>query len=247
MAMSTGGKIDKALKIPLYYQLKEILLEEIRQLEPDEMMEPESVLIAKYDVSRTTVRQAIAELIRENYLYTIRGKGTFVAKRQDGLRYMNQIESYDEQVRQSGLVPSTRILEQQIILANKNIAEQMRVQENSGVLHLKRLRYADKIPLCIAESYLPLPECAPLVQKDMENHSLYTALEEDCGKKVVHVHRRIKAGLANAEDSKILMVDQGTPLLFFTNIATTEDGQVVEYCESRFRVDMIAFTVELNI
>ena len=76
---------------------------------------------------------------------------------------------------------------------------------------------------------------------------MYKALEEDCGKKVVHVHRRIKAGLANEADSQLLMVEPGTPLLYFTNIATTEDGLIVEYCESRFRVDRIASTVELNI
>lgn len=50
-------------------------------MQPDEMIAPESMLIEKYGVSRTTVRQAIAELIAEKYLYTIRGKGTFVADR----------------------------------------------------------------------------------------------------------------------------------------------------------------------
>ncbi|MCI8853327.1 MAG: GntR family transcriptional regulator [Lachnospiraceae bacterium] len=74
-------RIDKNAKLPLYYQLKEILLQEIRSMQPDEMIAPESMLIEKYGVSRTTVRQAIAELIAEKYLYTIRGKGTFVADR----------------------------------------------------------------------------------------------------------------------------------------------------------------------
>ena len=111
-------RIDKNAKLPLYCQLKEILLRDIKKMQPDEMITPESMLIERYNVSRTTVRQAIAELITEGYLYTIRGKGTFVADRKVDLVYMNKIESFAEQVRNSGYTPHTKVLEQKKIPAS---------------------------------------------------------------------------------------------------------------------------------
>lgn len=63
--------IDKSLPLPLYYQLKQIIINSIDDniYKEDEAIPTERELIEKYNVSRTTVRQALNELCTEGYLY----------------------------------------------------------------------------------------------------------------------------------------------------------------------------------
>src|SRR5690625_5377240 len=76
-------QIDKHNLKPLYYQLKEILQQEIMsgKLKPGDAIPSERELIDYYKISRTPVRQAINDLVTEGFLVRRHGKGTFVADR----------------------------------------------------------------------------------------------------------------------------------------------------------------------
>ena len=73
--------IDKNIPLPLYYQLKQIIINLIDDgvYKEDETIPTEHELIEKYQLSRTTVRQALNELVTEGYLYKRKGVGTFVS------------------------------------------------------------------------------------------------------------------------------------------------------------------------
>ena len=70
-------------KSPLYYQLAEIIIEEIKtkNLKEDDKILTEREYCEKYNLSRATVRQGIAYLEKKGYLYKIQGCGTFVSSR----------------------------------------------------------------------------------------------------------------------------------------------------------------------
>jgi len=74
-------KLDKRSTQPLYAQLKELLVERIQQgtYKPGQQIPSELALCEELDLSRPTVRQAIAELVTEGILTILKGKGTFVA------------------------------------------------------------------------------------------------------------------------------------------------------------------------
>ena len=69
--------VDKDTPIPLYYQVKKIILDRIlsNELSPGEAIPTEKSFCGMYDISRTTVRQAITELVNEGYLYRVKSKG----------------------------------------------------------------------------------------------------------------------------------------------------------------------------
>src|SRR5690242_6330835 len=68
------------LRLPKYYQVKRQLLELTAALDAGSPVPPERELARSYGTSRTTVRQALAELVIEGRLLRMQGKGTFVAK-----------------------------------------------------------------------------------------------------------------------------------------------------------------------
>ena len=59
--------IDRMSPLPFYYQLKQILLTELRdrELSPGARLPGDHELCETYDVSRTVVRQALTELETE--------------------------------------------------------------------------------------------------------------------------------------------------------------------------------------
>ncbi len=79
-AENEGGAPIRTARVPKYYRLKKHLLDMTETLPPGTPVPPERTLAAEFDTSRTTVRQALQELVVEGRLERIQGKGTFVAK-----------------------------------------------------------------------------------------------------------------------------------------------------------------------
>ena len=71
-------QIDRSSPLPLYYQLKQILLEKIESglWSPGDLIPSEHELQETYGVSRTTVRQTLSDLVHEGVLVRHRGRGT---------------------------------------------------------------------------------------------------------------------------------------------------------------------------
>ena len=69
-------KLDRNTPVPLYYQLKQYLIGQIRsgKLKVGDMLPTEFELCEKFGVSRPTVRQAMSEMVAEGYLSSPQGQ-----------------------------------------------------------------------------------------------------------------------------------------------------------------------------
>lgn len=78
---------------PLYIQLKNVLLDQIKSgiWKEKDQIPTELELMESYHLGRDTVRKAVSILVQEGYLIKRRGKGTFVAKTQFSIRFDSPI------------------------------------------------------------------------------------------------------------------------------------------------------------
>ncbi len=164
-----SNRIQKDIPIPLYYQLKELILSEIKNgnYPGGSMIPTESEICSFFHISRTTVRQAITELVQEGHLYRVKSKGTFVAIKPINQDFIQKLESFDEQIRRSGSIPSTEILELSRRTADNKVAEKLNLTEGDPVIYLYRKRFADKRPIVLVETFLPYDKCSFLLTQDL--------------------------------------------------------------------------------
>lgn len=242
----TRNWIDRNSPVPMYYQLKNIVLDEIKKgsLKPGDLLPSELELGEIYDLSRTTIRQAIIELVGEGYLYRVKGKGTFVAKPKLLQDFMRKIESYDEQIRRLGMTPSTKVLKNDTVEACEEVANALGVHVGSEVVLLRRLRYANDEPIVILDTFLT-PNCIGVTKMDMEKHGLYSFLARSREMEIKRVIRNFEAVAATEEMSAYLQVDLGHPIQLVTTIGFNQKGIPVEYSIAEYRGDKNRFTVEL--
>ncbi|MDN3357016.1 GntR family transcriptional regulator [Actinomadura sp. DC4] len=231
-------------RVPKYYRLKKHLVELTEALAPGSPLPPERSLAEKYGTSRTTVRQALAELVIEGRLQRIQGKGTFVAKPKVAQEL--QLVSYTEDMRHHGLSPETRILDIGYVTADEQLATLLAIRPGGRALRIHRLRLADGEPMSIDTSLLPARRF-PGLRKELPRHkSLYETLATAYDVHLAEAEETIETVLATPEDAQLLGVDVGLPLLLLSRHAFDLAGEPVEWAQSLYRGDRYKFITRLR-
>ena len=240
--------LNKGVPIPLYYQLKEILLEYIKEnpIDPEKPIPTEIKLSEFFGISRPTVRQAINELVVEGFLYRIKGKGTFTSKPKIKQDFLLVLDNFNNEMRKKGLTPSTKLLEFKVVKSDEDISEALHLSLYSDVFQLSRLRFADEEPNVFVVTYIPYNQCSNLVSEDLESDSLYEILEKKYNLIISKVTRVLEAKLASEYEAKLLHIEKGAPLQFFESIAYLNDSTPIEYSLANYRGDRNNFTFELR-
>ena len=232
------------LRLPKYYTVKRQLLELIVTMAPGSPVPPERELARDYGTSRTTVRQALAELVVEGRLLRRQGKGTFVAKPK--VAQSLELASYTEGMRAHGLHPQTRILEIGYIAADEDLAARLGIRPGGRTLRIHRLRLADGEPMSVDTSHLPARRF-PGLRKQLKRHSsLYETLASAYGVQLTEAEETIETVLADPHNADLLAVDVGLPLLLLSRHAVDVTGETVEWAQSWYRGDRYKFVTRLR-
>jgi GntR family transcriptional regulator len=224
-------KIDHKVKLPLYDQIEQNLRDLIinGQLKPGEAVPPEWELVDLYGVSRLTVRKALDELVRQNWLERKHGVGTFVHQPTMASIVASKL-SFTEQMRAIGRKPSSKLISQRVIPATTKVSRALRIEEGESIFEITRVRLADEIPIllettCISNARFPsLPE-----QDWTESQSLYKILGEEYGVVISALDHTIKPVTLTETEARHLKAKAGIPALLSEIIAYSRDGSPVEY------------------
>ena len=240
-------KLDKSVPIPLYFQLKELILNEIKKenYKDGDMIPTENEISEKFQISRTTVRQAITELVQEGWLYRVKSKGTFATHPKIPQDFLRKLESFHDQIERLGMKPSTQLIELEQRKADREVAEALGIAEGDEVIYLFRKRFADENPVVTIQTYLPYDKCSFIMEHDLQKDALYEILAQKKETKIHKVKRRIEAVEAEEGDMRLLDMEQGKPVQFFTSIGYTYEDVALEYSKARYRGDRSFFEITI--
>ena len=226
----TINTIDRSSPLPLYYQLKRILLRHIQDgdIVPGATIPTETELQERYGVSRITVRRALSDLASEGYVSRQPGRGTFVLR----LKLQDRSEKLggfgDELVAQ-GFKVEWQILQHEMQPASHHIAQKLRIHEGQPFLRFQRLTYADGEPITLVTVYLVIGEGMTLTREELNGDSMYPLLERKYGIALHHGDRTIEATLALEDEARLLHVKANAPMLLIETIVYDERSQPVAF------------------
>src|SRR5499426_1361757 len=238
-------------KIPLYYQLENILREKIMSgvFAAGSRLPTEAELIRLYGVGRITVRQALAALAKDGLIERKRRRGTFVTERKAGRRaFEERIDltgSLDEIISaEAGM--KFKVIEMRRVEADPQEAELFGLGAGEPLYRVKRLGLREDKPRNLTLDYLPAEIGEKLTLEELSAGSLLQTLETRFGLKLKSATQRITAALADPYLAKSLDVRVGSPMLSIERAVYAGRDAPVEFSQSLSVADLDGYVIRLT-
>lgn len=214
--------IEKNSPTPIYIQLKNIIKNAILngEIGQNEMIPSETQLAETYNITRTTVRRALAELANENLLRKEHGRGTFASLRPISYSMWN-FSSFTDYVQKKGKTPVSKVISAEVVQIDSR--DFYKLERARGVKEDGEIQF-----LTVDTSHLPLHLFPGIGGFDFENRSLYEVMRKEYRIYPSLVDLSIKPYDTDQRTAQIFGIDSGTPLLMAKGRVTNDDNTLVE-------------------
>jgi len=233
-------------RLPLYAQVEDVLVARISSgaLPVGTQLPSEEELIREFDVSRTTIRATIQNLVRRGLVEIRRGRGTFVASPRM-VQELTELTGFVEDMRILGRTPTARVLTREVIPADPLVAEKLAVPVETTVVQIRRVRLSDGVPLSFDETYLPEELGRKVMTDDLAKEPIFKLLEERYDTPLVEAEYVLEAAAADFTVATALEIPVGSPIFVIERTSYTSRHRAVDYERLHYRGDRIRFKTRL--
>ena len=199
----------------------------------------------KYKVSKSTIVKALECLEIKGSIYQVRGSGIFVRKKNNfGDNYINLnymmgfTKNFGDDLR-----VSSKIIDFDVIFANKKEASLLDCKVGEEVYMIKRLRYLDKKIIYLEEAYYK-KSIVPVLNRDIAKNSIFKYLMEDLNLSIGFSDTYINAEKLDSKIAKILELSPGDPCMVFLQQVYLINGKVVNFTKLTYHYKHIKFFLQ---
>lgn len=227
--------------IPLYIQVKRLILKEIKNsFKANEIIPTETQLEKKYGVSRITIRKAIEELEKDGIVQKKQGIGTFV--RESKISYQaNFIDSLTQYLAKEDIKLTTSSIFFEIIEQDHFVKKLLNCKE---LLCIKRVRLLQGVPFALMTNYFDINK-VPNIDKKFQIESLYEFLKIEYNIELKSANETIEAVAASKNEAMKLDVNEGFPLLSLKRLAFDKHDVQIEFSHLLFHSNMYKHNLNL--
>lgn len=236
--------IQRESPTPLYHQLKELLAERITsgEWQAGDMLPTEEQLQEQYEISRTTVRQALKELEVEGHISRQRGRGTFVSRPKISHSAEPHFRLTDV-LKEQGVQPGWRMLDAAWAPASADVAERLNLERETPIFCLRRLRLANDEAIGYHVAYAS-PAVATAIDKGrLESGGSLDYLRGGDALEGSYANRVLEAIPASEEVASWLDVEAGMPMFLIRRRVFNRQGQPIELLRAVYRGDRLQYHV----
>lgn len=241
--MESNGKPSK--RISLYLQVKDTIIKRIQEKiwKPNSMIPTENELMEEFNVSRTTIRQAISFLVQDGILEKKQGKGTFI-KPGIFVGSLGKLKGFAEEAIENGVFPSSKLLQVQTTGNLQAEKSMLKLPTDENIVVIERLRFANQTPVAVERSCWPNDIGKLLMNEDLNGATFYEILERN-GITLKHAKEKISAINATLMEADLLGIRRGQALLKMERVSYGNDDRPIEFTTTKFRHDTYQYSIEL--
>jgi GntR family transcriptional regulator len=248
MDLNSTREIDRRSPIPFYVQLRMNLIEAIQKqsLSAGDRFPSDHELANHFQLSRSVVRQTMAELETEGVVTRLRGKGTFLEgpKVSEGLA--GWTGGLAEDTERRGSTVHSDVIRLERTAADGRISDLLRLHDSTDVYVLERVRSVDGEPWSHTISWMPSHLVPGIDEVDFSTASLYDTLKVKYGLVLDRARRSVEAALAGETTGRYLGIGSGDPVLRLTSVQFDPSGRPIETFVAYHRGDRSRFDVDLE-
>lgn len=245
--------INKYSNVPLYSQLKDLIIEKIENGEylEENKIPSEQELCEQYDISRPTVRQAITELTNSGCLYKEKGKGTFVAKSKTKVDIKSYtgftdsiLDSQDPGQHDIISIKSVKSCEEKCLEGIFGHHSAYNQQNEFAQIKYVTVHKNDLLSLNI--SYIPLSLFPGIIEDIKAKKPSYDIMRGKYPLLPIKTKSSLEIIYTDQAEAQFLQVQTGQPLIKIENVLYSKSGQIVEYIMAKYRSDKCKLLFENN-
>ncbi|GAA4086674.1 GntR family transcriptional regulator [Nonomuraea soli] len=227
---------------PLWSQTADLILDEIgrRGLEPGSKLPPERELCAHLDISRVTLRKALARLVERGVVTASHGRGWFVAAPASVREWPKDLESFTATALRKGLRPGSLVLTQEVRPATLDEAERLGLPAGAPLFDLERVRLLNDVRIAVDRTLVVAGLAPGLDQVDFSSASLFEHLRT-AGVELDRSEATIEARGADEALAGRLGIEPRSSVLVLDQVIYSADQQAVllstvQYSGERYRL-----------
>jgi GntR family transcriptional regulator len=231
---------------PRYQQLHRLISDAITSgtMVTGDRLPAERELAELADISRVTVRKAIAQLVADGLIEQRKGAGSFVRDATPKLEQsLSTLVSFTENMASRGMTSSSLVLSSGLFTPSSTEMFALGVSSVDRVARVNRLRSVDDKPIALEHSSLP-QDILPKPEKIQT--SLYEVLRQT-GKAPTRAIQRVTAVNATAHDAELLELREGSAVLKIERTGYLGTGRPIEFSSGLYRSDIYDFVSELRL
>ncbi len=215
---------------PIYKQIEEWVRQQIISgVWPEHYkLSSETDLAAKLQVSRGTIRKAIAELISQGLLVQIHGRGTFVSSRTLESPLAERLLTFSDDLLDKNIPFETRVLETAVITPGQRVLSLLSIPPSGRAFYLKRLRIVADTTRVLLCNYVVYDFCHGIERVDFTVKRLFETLERNFKLQLDWGRRCFQAQAAPEDVAPVIGVQPGEPVMYMEQIAYLRDGSPIE-------------------
>ena len=210
------------------------LIEEKNLKQGDKLPSIEN-LMEVYDAGKNTILKALNVLEKQAYIYQVAGSGSFVRKSKR-LGYINLTAAVGLKSNLSDLDLETKMLDLKIIKPNREIMDNLNVDEDDDIYYVKRLRSVGKKGFSIEESYYVKSIVFYLNQEIVED-SIFNHLLENLNITPGFTDHFMTLETLTKVEADLLHLEENSPAMLVESIFFLKDGVPFNYSKVLYQQD----------
>lgn len=230
--------------VPKYFSISQKIIGRIKggELTPGMKVPSENEIIKDHKVSNTTARKILSEMESAGWVTKIKGKGTYV-RQNSIMRSANRILSFTKNMLESGHQPSTKVLGANVVRNGYTaVINGRKYKMNGPVYRIKRLRFADNIPMMLEVRYISLNLC-PKIEKENFQGSLYDIYRNKYGYQLTEIQQMLSVLMMERDTLQYFDLKKSIPSFLIEGATFCGKEMILEMEKSIYRGDKYRFSI----